>query len=188
MTLENEPATKKTVPVQTNDFKVFTKEEKTAKDPVTRFRLEDTPETKEEKEQAVPAMQEDSGDMELKIKYPAPDQEKQEMPVNTIDQQPAPDNSPQVKETQKTPQTEEERELYEKAVERQKRLRELSTRIRQPGGLEEIEKEPAYKRRNVELTDVKPSSESEISRLSMGEDEDKNPELKNNSFLHDNVD
>lgn len=55
--------------------------------------------------------------------------------------------------------------------------------------IDEIEKEPAYKRQKVELTDT-PSSDEEVkSRLSI--DGDKNDGINirsNNSFLHDNVD
>jgi cell division protein FtsZ len=69
-----------------------------------------------------------------------------------------------------------------------RRLRELSIKLKSPGGLAEIETEPAYKRKNVELTDVKLSSESEVSRFMLGEDDEKKTELKNNTFLHDNVD
>jgi len=51
-----------------------------------------------------------------------------------------------------------------------------------------MENVPAYIRRNVELSDVKPSDESEISRLSLGDGDSKGNLKSNNSFLHDNVD
>ncbi|MEI6124710.1 MAG: cell division protein FtsZ [Bacteroidota bacterium] len=68
------------------------------------------------------------------------------------------------------------------------RLREMSQKLKQPDGLNELEKEPAYIRRNVELINTTPSSESEISKLSIGNDDDKKSEFKPNSYLHDNVD
>ena len=52
----------------------------------------------------------------------------------------------------------------------------------------ELENQPAYLRRNVKLSDTPLSSESEVSRYTLSEEND-NVEIKaNNSFLHDNVD
>ena len=72
-------------------------------------------------------------------------------------------------------------------------IRENSLKLRTPGGLSELEMEPAYKRKKVDLTSVPHSSESEVSRYTLSEEEDENGdrtvELKrNNPFLHDNVD
>ena len=62
-------------------------------------------------------------------------------------------------------------------------------KIKTAQGLSELEKEPAYLRKNVVLAETIPSSESHISRYTLSEDENKRVELKqNNSFLHDNVD
>ncbi|HQH18723.1 MAG TPA: cell division protein FtsZ [Bacteroidales bacterium] len=80
-------------------------------------------------------------------------------------------------------------EVLRKSQERIKKLRELSMKIKTAQGLSELEKEPAYLRKNVVLAEVTPSSESHISRYTLSEDENKRVELKqNNSFLHDNVD
>jgi len=80
-------------------------------------------------------------------------------------------------------------EVLRKSQERIKKLRELSMKIKTAQGLSELEKEPAYLRKNVVLADVTPSAESHVSRYSLSEDENKKVELKqNNSFLHDNVD
>ena len=72
--------------------------------------------------------------------------------------------------------------------ERRLRLKEMSQKFNHPEGLNELEKEPAYIRRNVTLLNTTPSSESEISKLSMGNGDEKKNEIKPNSFLHDNVD
>ncbi len=83
----------------------------------------------------------------------------------------------------------EHEEQMRKAKERIMRLKELSLKIKTPNGLNELENEPAYKRKNVSLDDVAHSSESNISRFSLTENEDKKVEIRpNNSFLHDNVD
>ena len=71
---------------------------------------------------------------------------------------------------------------------RMERLREITVKLRTPSGLTDLESEPAYKRREVELDDVVHSSESENSSYVLGEDDDKNIGLKPNNFLHDNVD
>ncbi len=77
--------------------------------------------------------------------------------------------------------------------ERENRIKEFSHKLKTPGGLAQLENEPSYVRRNVQLDDVPHSSESQISRYTLTEetDEEGNKETKlrdNNSFLHDNVD
>jgi len=55
--------------------------------------------------------------------------------------------------------------------------------------IDEIEKEPAYKRQGVNLEDTQHSSETNNSRMSLGTDDNDDLQLRsNNSFLHDNVD
>lgn len=78
--------------------------------------------------------------------------------------------------------------MEQKAREREQRLRELSLRIKTPDGLQDLEKEPAYLRRNVTLNKVPASSESHISRYTLFDGEGKTQIKSNNSFLHDNVD
>ena len=76
-----------------------------------------------------------------------------------------------------------------KAQERIAKLKELSLKLKTPSGLTELEKEPAYKRKNISLETTPHSSESQISRYTLTETEEKKVEIRpNNSFLHDNVD
>lgn len=76
-----------------------------------------------------------------------------------------------------------------KAHERIMKLKELSLKLKTPNGLSELENEPAYKRKNVTLNNVPSSGESQLSRYTLSEGEDRKAEIKpNNSFLHDNVD
>ena len=80
-------------------------------------------------------------------------------------------------------------EVLRKSQDRIKKLKDLSMKIKTAQGITELEKEPAYVRKNVVLSNVASSSESQVSRYSLSEDEENNVELKqNNSFLHDNVD
>lgn len=69
------------------------------------------------------------------------------------------------------------------------KLKKMHLRMNTPGGFDKMEREPAYKRRNISLDDTPHSSESEVSRYTLSEDENKKANLRqNNSFLHDNVD
>jgi cell division protein FtsZ len=83
----------------------------------------------------------------------------------------------------------EENEQLKKAQDRVAKLKELSFKLKSPNGLSELENEPAYKRRNINLDSTPHSSESQVSRYTLSEGDDKKAEIKpNNSFLHDNVD
>jgi len=79
-------------------------------------------------------------------------------------------------------------EIEKKSRERVQKLKDLSLKLRSSQEVDHMENVPAYIRRNVELSDVKPSDESEISRLSLGDGDSKGNLKSNNSFLHDNVD
>jgi cell division protein FtsZ len=82
-----------------------------------------------------------------------------------------------------------EEELQRKIREREQRLRELSVKLKTPEGLHDLEKQPAFVRRNVSLNKVPMSHESQVSRFTLMEGEDNKAQIKsNNSFLHDNVD
>jgi len=83
----------------------------------------------------------------------------------------------------------EDEEQIRKSQDRILKLKALSLKMKSPGGISDLENEPAYKRRNIDLDDTPHSSESNVSRFTLSEDEDNKTSLKeNNSFLHDNVD
>ena len=71
--------------------------------------------------------------------------------------------------------------------ERKERLKNISwNSVNKYNGLES---RPAYLRKNVQIDNVPHSSDSQVSRYTLSEGEDKKTEIKpNNSFLHDNVD
>ncbi|MCK9421252.1 MAG: cell division protein FtsZ [Bacteroidales bacterium] len=80
-----------------------------------------------------------------------------------------------------------------KTFERIFKLRALSEKLKTHTPIEnnlyELESIPAYKRRNVELNETTPSSESQVAKLMLSENPDKSVELRSeNSFLHKNVD
>ncbi len=86
----------------------------------------------------------------------------------------------------KTDQSVEEQ--LRKSRERILRLKDLSIKLRTSNGLQELENEPAYKRKQLSLQDVPHSSESQVSRFTLSTDEGRTEIRPNNSFLHDNVD
>lgn len=77
------------------------------------------------------------------------------------------------------------------AQERIKKLKELTLKMKTPEGLAHLEKESAWQRKqiNLENNNSTPSKDSQVSRYTLGKDENNNTEIRpNNSFLHDNVD
>jgi cell division protein FtsZ len=88
-------------------------------------------------------------------------------------------------ETEKNYTTEDQQKLN---LERLARIRELNAKLKTANGLNDLENEPAYKRRNISLNNTSHSSESQMSKFTVDGD-GKNGEIRtNNSFLHDNVD
>lgn len=80
-------------------------------------------------------------------------------------------------------------EQMRRAQERVLKLKSMNLKMKTPGGINDLENEPAYKRRNIRLDSTPHSSESNVSRYTLSEDDDKKTTLRpNNSFLHDNVD
>ena len=78
--------------------------------------------------------------------------------------------------------------LKQRANERRRKMKEFNYKFNN-AKIDEIEKEPAYKRQGVDLDEVQPSSEVDSSRISVGLDDNDDIQLRNNnSFLHDNVD
>ncbi len=79
------------------------------------------------------------------------------------------------------------KDLIERAAERRAKMKAFNYKFRNnSGNIDDIEKQPAYKRAGVDLND-KPE-ESKLSRTTLNTDDDEITLRKNNSFLHDNVD
>ncbi len=75
-----------------------------------------------------------------------------------------------------------------KADERRRKLKEFNYKFHNnPSKVDEYEKEPAYKRSGIDLTNNFASNQN--SRMSLGTDSNNDTQLRsNNSYLHDNVD
>ena len=82
-------------------------------------------------------------------------------------------------------------ELQKRAVERREKMKNFNYKFTHKvnNNIDEIEKEPAYKRRGVNLNEASHSSEINASRTTLEIDDNEGIQLRsNNSFLHDNVD
>ncbi|MCC7533212.1 MAG: cell division protein FtsZ [Bacteroidia bacterium] len=79
-------------------------------------------------------------------------------------------------------------EKIKQSIARLRKIKDLNLQINSPVGLRDLEKEPAYVRKQKKLNDVPHSSENAVSRLSLFDDGTNNGIRTNNSFLHDNVD
>ncbi|MDO5970793.1 cell division protein FtsZ [Flavivirga aquimarina] len=78
--------------------------------------------------------------------------------------------------------------LKERAEERRRKMKDFNYKFNN-AKIDDIEKVPAYKRQGVNLDEAKHSSETDMSRTSIGFDDNDDIQLRsNNSFLHDNVD
>ncbi|WP_417885920.1 cell division protein FtsZ [Zunongwangia sp.] len=79
--------------------------------------------------------------------------------------------------------------VVERAAERRAKMKEFNYKFRSSASqIEEIEKQPAYKRAGIQLEENSEKEQS-ISRTSLNEDDNNEINFrKNNSFLHDNVD
>jgi len=80
-------------------------------------------------------------------------------------------------------------EQLKRSQERINKIKELGMKMKTPSGINDLENEPAYKRRKINLGEIPHSSENQISRFTLSEDKDGIARLNDdNSFLHDNVD
>lgn len=77
--------------------------------------------------------------------------------------------------------------LSDRTEERKKKMKEFNYKFKNsPSRIDEIEKQPAYKRMGIDLSQTQ--QEPNISRTSVNTEDDGIELRKNNSFLHDNVD
>ncbi|MBI9041621.1 cell division protein FtsZ [Lutibacter sp.] len=82
-------------------------------------------------------------------------------------------------------------ELQKRAAERREKMKNFNYKFinKVNKNIDEIEKEPAYKRMGVELNQTSHSSQLNQSRTTLNIDENDDIQFRsNNSFLHDNVD
>jgi cell division protein FtsZ len=173
--------------IQTNEPFVFVKEE-TVETPIIN-KVEDTiaPIVNEIKEEEKPAFKVYSLDEPVnetpisfidEVNEIINETPKQEFVINDISS-----------EEEETPSYESNsrEEQIRLAQERIKKLKELTLKMKTPEGLNDLEKTSAWQRKQVNLdaNSSTPSTDSQVSRYTLGENNEIRP---NNSFLHDNVD
>jgi cell division protein FtsZ len=78
-------------------------------------------------------------------------------------------------------------ELASRAAERKAKMKQFNYKFRNTNNIDEIEKQPAYKRAGIDINNNRSEGNS-LSRTSIEGDKDNLNFRSNNSFLHDNVD
>ena len=79
-------------------------------------------------------------------------------------------------------------EAQRRNEERVAKLQEITSKIQNAESIMEFENEPAYMRRNFDVTEETPSKENNVSRFGLSSNNNGESGLGNNSYLHDNVD
>ncbi|UJP66568.1 cell division protein FtsZ [Mongoliitalea daihaiensis] len=148
--------------------KVEEKEEETFSSPVT-FEFVEPEEKVIEKEEQKPQVYE----FEMKAKIQEPRVEEK-----TIEEESKPSYGNDYYEEMK-------KKAIQRAHQRFEKLKSLKNYGQNPEEYKESLETPAYIRKQVKLSDVQHSSERHVSRLNLTDD---NEILRNNKFLHDNVD
>lgn len=115
--------------------------------------------------------------------------QRKETPVNSSEDSESDElelfNNEESQVIEETEQVEQEK----KAQDRIQKLKELSIKLRSPGGLSELESEPAYVRKKLKFSETPSSSESQVSKFTLSEDKNKETKIKtNNKYLHDKAD
>ena len=165
--------------IQTNEPFVFVKEE-TVETPIIN-KVEETtaPIVNEVKEDTSTSSVDEKPLFKVySLDEPVNETPKQEFVINDISS-----------EEEETPSYESNsrEEQIRLAQERIKKLKELTLKMKTPEGLNDLEKTSAWQRKQVNLDNNSstPSTDSQVSRYTLGENNEIRP---NNSFLHDNVD
>lgn len=141
---------------------------------VKRYSLDDYQEVEKSLTQAQPEVEVEVQDQELVMEKKVVETEEVETPLEEGDEDPI--NSPISKL------------LKDRTEERKRKLKEFNYKFRNSASkIEDIEKQPAYKRMGIELEDEAPK-DGDMSRTTVNLDDDDVQLRQNNSFLHDNVD
>lgn len=160
--------------IEVHDAVEVRADETTRTEEVTRYSLEDYEMVESHLNEAKPDLGGDDQDAELAFETRTVEREEETNPEGeTAD----PLNTPISKL------------LRDRTEERRKKMKEFNYKFRNSASkIDEIEKQPAYKRMGIELDEVDKDNGS-LSRTSLSIDDDDDIDLRsNNSFLHDNVD
>ncbi|WP_114749598.1 cell division protein FtsZ [Pleomorphovibrio marinus] len=156
------------------------------KKPESNTISQDTPETEKPTIPEVPASSQEEAEEEFIFEKPEPKPEPRKV-LTLFDK---PEENPR-KEEEKTTygQSDYYEEIKAKAMrrahERFEKLRQKRSIHQTPEEFKEKLEVPAYQRKNVKLQDIAHSSERNLSKFNLN---DENEIISNNRFLHDNVD
>jgi cell division protein FtsZ len=140
---------------------------------VKRYSLDDYEEMELHFNNAKPSVKEDVTEEELQFK------------MKTVE---APDTKKELNEPADPLNSPISKLLSDRTEERKRKMKEFNYKFRNSASkIEDIEKQPAYKRMGIEL-DENDSDSTNLSRTSVNTDDDDIDLRSNNSFLHDNVD
>jgi len=172
------PAVEVELETEEETFTLFTTavEEETSK---TDFVIEFDVTREEQKIEETPVVEEPTPVTEEKTEEPVVEKREEEYVTFTK-------KSFETGTVDNVPQNDLNRQLDD----RKKILTGLSYRFGSKQNVAEMENEPAYKRKGMELSGEQSfSTQTDVSRFSVGDSSFDRPEIKkNNSFLHDNVD
>jgi cell division protein FtsZ len=141
---------------------------------VKRYSLDDYQEVETSLTQAQPEVAVQEEDQELVMEKKVVETKEVDAPLEEGDEDPI--NSPISKL------------LQDRTEERKRKLKEFNYKFRNSASrIEDIEKQPAYKRMGIDLQDDAPK-DGDLSRTTVNLDDDDVQLRQNNSFLHDNVD
>lgn len=159
--------------IQVHDPIEVRPQEEVAQEGVTRYSLEDYEAVESHLNQARPQL-ESGDDQEIVFETRTIETEEEELPDDEVAD---PLNTPIAKL------------LRDRTEERKRKMKEFNYKFRNSASkIDEIEKQPAYKRMGIELDEVD-QEDTSLSRTSINIDDDDQIDLRsNNSFLHDNVD
>lgn len=171
-------------------------EEKSTEGPAShRFKLEGSIESNDEIEENTESLENQSEEpKEWEPFMRSEEPKKAEEPKPIVSERPSfKTTSPESKSSEAEEPNVDREAQSKRANDRLSRLRDLSMKLRTPSGMSDLENEPAFKRKQINLDDVPNSAENNASRFTLGEEENEDGEKKtklrpNNPFLHDNVD
>jgi cell division protein FtsZ len=126
---------------------------------------------------------------------PEPTEQTQDLILFEVEESPPVNHSKRITTipSEQTPKNETTVNLSFPSSDRISKLKAMSEKLKSHVPIEtnlfELESEPAYKRRNVELNNTIPSSESLVAKYTLSENPDNTPEIRSeNTFLNNNVD
>lgn len=142
----------------------------------------------------VPVENKQVNDIDLSMRIEAEEEAEEmemepELSMSAKKEEPVTRQSPSLLDFHTNPLFEDPERKIERQIQRIKELKDLNVTLNTSQGVRDLEKEPAYKRKQKRLDDVPHSSANQVSKLSLFDDGNGKPEIKsNNTFLHDNVD